>query len=456
LSLPSIIGEILCITNQYHHLFFTNDKRLTAGIAGLSLAIIMAIYSFIGLSYIFQYAANQTNIIKKRSAYFLILSDLIPFVFEVLYIVDVSFISNSLRLRFFPCFSLSITSVIIAFIIFKYRFLDLIPIVQKDIVNNLNEAIIIVGNEGKVVNYNNSFLKNFPIYERNKTDMDFRVFIEYLKEETNNQTDSLFDSLVNPEEREYSTELILKTEHCFLITVKPIFAFTNEFIGRIITLTDITEYKKLKEAKGELDVIKERSRIAQDVHDTLGHKMTLLLYLLEIISINSKENPIIQTDLQKAIKVANEGYEELRNSIYGLTFKELQMNNLIKILNELFAEFTFSGMEVDFSIDGKTEHYDQTYSPIIYRICQEALTNSFKHGKAQKVSIILQFIEEKIKLFIFDNGKGCETIKKGVGLLSMEQRVKRLNGNLVLGSSDDGFYINVELPIEYEGRVKCV
>lgn len=446
LTLPSIIGEILCITNQYHHLFFADDRLLTAGLAGLALAIMEAAYVSIALSFLFIYAAGQKNISKKKSAYFLVYSGFIPLFLEMLYVIDVTFISHTLRLRFLPSFSLSITSIFMVFILFKYRFLDLIPMVQKDIVGNLSEAIIVVDNEGKVIHHNHSFFKNFPVYEKNKAGKNFQSFIEYLKEvaKSTAENSSFLNSLKNPREREYSAELTLKTGQCFLVTVKLIFAFKTEFAGRIISFKDITEYKKLKEA--EFDVIKERNRIAQDVHDTLGHKMTLLLYLLEAININYERNPaFVKDNIQKAIRTAGEGYEELRRSIYGLTFKELAINNLLEILRELFTEFTTSGMEIDFSIEGRSELYDENYSHIIYRICEEALTNSFKHGKAKKVSIVLQFIHQKVKLYIFDNGNGCRNIKMGLGLYSMGQRIRDLNGTFISGSTDDGFYINVEL-----------
>jgi signal transduction histidine kinase len=304
-----------------------------------------------------------------------------------------------------------------------------------------------VDHEDKVIQYNKAFQRNFPIIVKNRTGQNGDALIGYLKQQAQSFPENrcFFDSLKKPEERECSIELLMKTGQCFLVTIKPIFAFQTEFAGRIISLTNITEYKKLKEA--EFDVIKERNRIAQDVHDTLGHKMTLLLYLLEVININYGKNPrVVKDNIQKAIQTVGEGYEELRRSIYGLTFKELEINHLIKTLREIFAGFTTSGMEIDFSIEGKSEHYNQRYSHIICRICQEALTNSFKHGKAQKVSIILQFIERKVKLYIFDNGHGCKDIKKGVGLYSMGQRVNDLNGSFILGSNDDGFYINVELP----------
>lgn len=446
LTLPSIIGEVLCLTNRYHNLFFKNEELLTAGIGGLILSLILGFYSILGMSYLFQYAANQKNISKKRSTYLLILTDLIPLMIEIIYIIDVTFVSHTLRLRFFPCFSLSVTSIFIVLIIFKYRFFDLLPLAQKDIINNLSEAIIVVDSEGKVMHYNNSFQKNFPIYKKNQSNIDINLFIRYLEQEIQDtQYSSIFDALKSQDE--YSAELRFKNDQYFLITIKPIFAYKTELVGRIFSLTEITEYKRLKEA--EFDVIKERNRIAQDVHDTLGHKMTLLLSLLDLININHEKNPVIVKDkIQQAIQIAEEGYAELRKSIYGLTFKELEINHLLKTLQKLFVEFTSSGMNIDFSVDGKSEYYDQSYSHIIYRICQEALTNSLKHGKAQKVSIILQFIDRKIKLYVFDNGKGCSKIKMGVGLQSMNQRVKDLNGSFIVGANDEGFNINIELPIQ--------
>jgi hypothetical protein len=64
------------------------------------------------------------------------------------------------------------------------------------------------------------------------------------------------------------------------------------------------------------------------------------------------------------------------------------------------------------------------YFDVVYRVYQEALTNSLRHGKAQNVSIIIRLSNHRIATSILDDGCGCDTLQKGLGLTSMEQRVK--------------------------------
>ena len=133
------------------------------------MATIGAIYVMVALSFLFQYAAAQKNPSKRKSTYILVFVALIPLLIEMIYIIDVTFISHTLRLRFYPGFSLSLTSFFMVYILLKYRFLDLIPVAQKDIVNNLSEAVIVVDDEGKVISVNKSFQKTFPVYQKTKT-----------------------------------------------------------------------------------------------------------------------------------------------------------------------------------------------------------------------------------------------------------------------------------------------
>jgi PAS domain S-box-containing protein len=462
LMLPFIIGEMLCLTNNYHHLFFSNDDLLIAGVGGLILTALEGIYGSVAFILLFQYTVGLKNITEKKTTYFLIFSALIPMLLEMLYVIDVTFISNSLRLRFLPSFSLSITSVFAVIILFKYRFMDLTPIVQKDIVNDLSEAIIVVDNKGKVVNYNNSFRNKFPIAEKIKSGKDFQIFIEDLKKNAIHSVENrvFFDSLTSFDERTYSTELILKSGQCFLATVKPIFAFKSEVVGVIISLADITEYKRLKEAEAELNVLKERNQLAREVHDTLGHTLTLVIMLMKVCKINCETNiPETREKLTSAIEIAQEGLQELRRSIMGLSLPDKEKgNNIFTALEKLIESAEKSGLNIDLSVFGE-EFYQKNieifnafdFYDSIYKVCQEAITNSLRHGQATNVSIILRFTPENLVLYIIDNGKGCGVIKKGFGLAGIEQRVGGLGGTVIYGSDgEQGFNIHVEIPIQLQ------
>lgn len=103
-------------------------------------------------------------------------------------------------------------------------------------------------------------------------------------------------------------------------------------------------------------------------------------------------------------------------------------------------------MGIEFSYNGKNSCIYRECFQTIFRICQEALTNALRHGKASHADMVLNFSEDLVKLFIKDNGQGCLNIQKGFGLKGMEERVAALNGNIQYGSDENGFSIYVELP----------
>jgi signal transduction histidine kinase len=195
----------------------------------------------------------------------------------------------------------------------------------------------------------------------------------------------------------------------------------------------------------ELTITKERNRIARDAHDTLGHTMTLLIALIEVGVILCDQNPAeTKARLVEAARIARDGLKELRGSIN----RAAEAKNLIESLKKLFSDFAGSGMKVDFSVDGGNNALSPRYTNAIFRICQEALTNALRHGKANLTSVFLRFDEHSVKLYIFDNGTGCAGIVKGMGLAGMEQRVSELNGKIEYGSGGDhGFNLNIELPV---------
>ncbi|MCX7921769.1 MAG: sensor histidine kinase [Clostridia bacterium] len=198
----------------------------------------------------------------------------------------------------------------------------------------------------------------------------------------------------------------------------------------------------------ELAVIKERNRFARDAHDTVGHAMAKVITLLELCRISGDVTDKMSKMLNDASDFAREGLNEVRRSIAGLVPEKLELGNLEGALKKLFSDFTTADINIDFSIEGTIPSCGTSkYSNSIYRICQEALTNSVRHGNAKNVTVILRF-GDTIKLFICDDGSGCKDFKKGFGLSGMEQRVKELDGSISYGSNDgEGFNIFAEIPV---------
>jgi serine/threonine protein kinase/signal transduction histidine kinase len=203
----------------------------------------------------------------------------------------------------------------------------------------------------------------------------------------------------------------------------------------------------------ELAVAKERNRMAGEVHDTLGHTMTSIKALLDLslVELNNSNFMEVRKGLHDALEFTKEGIGELRRSILGLSSPDLESNGFIDAVKSLIIKFESLGVHIDFSVDDPDQYRSKNinFSITVYRLCQEALTNAVRHGKAKNISIIIRTLHETVRISIIDDGCGCKSIHKGFGLAGMEQRVKNLNGKLLLVSDgEQGFNIHVEIPVE--------
>ncbi len=116
---------------------------------------------------------------------------------------------------------------------------------------------------------------------------------------------------------------------------------------------------------------------------------------------------------------ALKGHNQLKKSVLGIISEDQGEYGIVKGINHLVIDFEKTGVLADFSVFENEENNMQLYNNTIYRICQEALTNSLRHGKATNVSIILKLSDDMISLYIIDDGVGCKNIKKSIGLSNM-------------------------------------
>ena len=223
--------------------------------------------------------------------------------------------------------------------------------------------------------------------------------------------------------------------------------FCPETINRSLkNNNEIKEMKRYLAIVEEQAITRERSRFARDVHDTLGQTMTLIITLLQMSKNSCLTDPVkTETRLNEALRIANEGLKEVRRSLIGLMPENL--GGFKNALLSLVADFQTSGMKIEFFMDERGNHLSSIYHEVVYRICQESLTNSLRHGKATQVNIIITFDKHLLKMVIVDDGCGCRNLTKGLGLSGMEQRVMILNGNIKYNYSEKGFGIQAEIPV---------
>lgn len=207
-------------------------------------------------------------------------------------------------------------------------------------------------------------------------------------------------------------------------------------------------YKNLKEAYErleELTIIKERNKLARDIHDTVGHTLTIALVELEATNI------VIDKNLEEGKEKLKNATSEVRNGLRQLrsSVKALKDNDEINYYGEVESLISSSKahglINIIYDIEDirKAKKNEQK---VIYRIIQEGLTNGIKHGKATAFVIRVKIEDNRINILVQDNGRGASVYDKGFGLKAMEERVSELGGILYIDTfKDEGFTIKVEI-----------
>jgi len=226
--------------------------------------------------------------------------------------------------------------------------------------------------------------------------------------------------------------------------------------------TRLQEYSAQME---ELSAIRERNRIAREIHDTLGHALTLLSVQLETATqLEARGDPRLHEELLQARQVAKACLTEVRHSVEALRPDEASAGSLQEQLRRLVAEFEATCRETRITLDLEeaTHPLHPELCKTLYRCAQEALTNIRKHAHATKVLLRLSTSggeEGQVELTVLDNGQGCppehEQTAPGFGVRGMRERVALLDGTLQAGPQPGhGWRVEVVLPLKKSGQAE--
>jgi len=202
-------------------------------------------------------------------------------------------------------------------------------------------------------------------------------------------------------------------------------------------------------------VLTERTRLAQELHDTLEQTMTGIALQQDMVASQFEKNPESASHhLKLARNLMRQSQVDLRRSVWGLrTRAEEQFNLTTALLTSVRQMTGNTGIRIEIETVGEPGALSEIIEENLLRIGQEAVTNVVKHSGAQLVKIELRFSLETVVLVIVDNGKGfdletCAGPKDGhFGLLGIRERSERLGGRvLITSSSRKGTSIRVEIP----------
>ena len=206
----------------------------------------------------------------------------------------------------------------------------------------------------------------------------------------------------------------------------------------------------------ELTMVRERTRVAREIHDSLGHYLSILNIQLETISKLQERDPArAAIEIAEARRVAAQSMQEVRNAVAALRPSSIASLSLPEALQQLGHEFEQSAGETSLTLDLETQlpQLSPDVQVAIYRAAQEALTNVRKHAQADKVLLRLRYEDEALELLVLDNGRGS-TIRDaveqggGFGLVGLRERIELLGGHVEYGPSEQGGYrVILHVPI---------
>lgn len=209
---------------------------------------------------------------------------------------------------------------------------------------------------------------------------------------------------------------------------------------------ELEQYSKTIE---ELTLHRERNRVSRELHDSVGHTLSTLIIQLQAIktiaSIGSRE---VAPMLEEIISFTKNSLVNVRRTVRELRPLEFEVYQGIFPIEKLIKNFEkMTGVNVKLILSKEKWEMTSTQSDYLYRIVQESLSNSLKHGNAKNIQISIQFLKDKIYSQIKDDGNGCVSYKDSIGLKGIRERVEELRGTLdIITSKELGFEINITLP----------
>jgi signal transduction histidine kinase len=202
------------------------------------------------------------------------------------------------------------------------------------------------------------------------------------------------------------------------------------------------------EQVAELATIEERNRLARDIHDSLGHYLTVIGVQLEKALIVHEDNPTGALEaVGSAKRLTDSALNDVRQSV-GMLRRESTPFRLRPALDALLAETQALPFKVALSVNGDESGYSAQQLSTLYRAVQEGLTNVHKHAHAQSVRIQVEFGTDEARLHLADDGVGLrENREGGFGLRGIRERLELVSGRLVIDSRPNGgTHLTVTIP----------
>jgi signal transduction histidine kinase len=213
-----------------------------------------------------------------------------------------------------------------------------------------------------------------------------------------------------------------------------------------------------RDAQAQIAAAAERARIARELHDVVAHNVSVMVVQADGATYAMDQDPEAARKALLAIaQTGRTALTEMRRMLGVLRSADdagtYAPQPGIEQLGDLLEQVRSSGLPVSLTVEGVPREMPTGLALAVYRIVQESLTNTRKHGGAQvKASVALMYTDDCLVLRIVDNGRGAQAPGDGMGhgLVGMRERVSVFGGTLVTGPHVSGGYA-VEAILPFAG-----
>ena len=221
----------------------------------------------------------------------------------------------------------------------------------------------------------------------------------------------------------------------------------------------VAEAAQIREEEALRRASEERLRIARELHDALGHHLSLINVQAGVaLHVNEGLPEQVRGSLSAIKQASKEGLDELRSVLdilrqEGERAPRSPTPTLVR-LDDLVKQAAAAGLQVHMETDGQVRPLPFGVDTAAFRIVQEALTNVTRHAGPATATVHIAYGEREVTIQVDDDGRGPDPAASatGKGLQGMRERVEALGGNLEVGARPGGgFRVLARLPLEGAG-----
>jgi signal transduction histidine kinase len=199
----------------------------------------------------------------------------------------------------------------------------------------------------------------------------------------------------------------------------------------------------------------ERRRLGRELHDTTGQNLSMIVINIELLGREQSLSPAVRAKLTECADLARGSLQEVRTFSYVLhppMLEELGVFTALRLFIEGFAER--SGILVDLDLPERPVRMPRDLETTIFRVVQESLSNVRKHSHSSTAKVRVSLDSGAVAITVEDQGSGLSRSmeaaapgKIGVGIGSMQERVKLCGGRFHVHSRPAGTQVEVSLPL---------